>query len=151
MAITDPIRTSTIEDFIDLSENQEIDYNSLALFTEDITNSTFIYSFESVLNTYLEELKAISVEYTMTDKEYLEYRWRPYKMAQDLYGTTQLYFVILYINDTCNVKDFSLKSKTIKLIPGSRLKELLEMIVSAESNRISLNRDYVEERIADTQ
>lgn len=151
MAITDPIRTPTMEDFVDLAENNEIDYNSMALFTQDITDESFIYSFENVLSTYMEELRSVSVLYEMTDKEYLKYRYRPYQLSYDLYKTTQLYWVILYLNDTCNAKDFNLKSKQIRLIPGRTLKDLLEMIQSAEKDRIRLNREYIESKGADVQ
>lgn len=151
MAVTNPVKTSTIEDFIDLAENQEIDYNKLALFTKDVTNGAFIYSFENVLSTYMEELQALSQVYELTPQEKYKYRYNPYRMSNDLYNTTQLYWIILYLNDTCNAKDFDLKSGTIKLIPGTSLKKLIEMIVDAESMRIKLNREYMEEEGADVQ
>lgn len=145
MALTDPVRTSTIEDFIELGENDEITYNNMALFTRDLTNGAFIYSFENVIGNYLDELREAAVECTVTDSEWIEYRYNPYRLSNTLYGTTQLYYVILFMNNMISIKDFNLNSRKILLLGKTELNRFIDMIMSAESNRIKLNREYIEE------
>ena len=45
------------------------------------------------------------------------------------------------MNNTCNIKDFN--KRTIKMLYKSDMSDLLNAIVSAEKNRISLNRESI--------
>ena len=75
---------------------------------------------------------AKSVE--LSDKEYYTYRYRPKLLADYLYGNGELYFIILWLNDMWNVKDFN--SRKIKLISKSDLSETLSKINSSEKSFI---------------
>ena len=77
----------------------------------------------------------------MTENEFQKYRYKPKLLAYDLYGSTELYFAILFINGTCNIKDFN--RKNIKLIKKADMIALLEAIYNAEQNYISTNRSSI--------
>ena len=106
MATSDPAKTHTIEDFIDMKSNDNFTYATMALYMQSIVDKTTIYSSDNVLYTYLEDIKSFAIDYTFTEEEYQKYKYRPKLLAYDIYGSTELYFVILPINDTCNIKDF---------------------------------------------
>lgn len=142
MAISDPAKTHTISDFINMKNNDSFTYATMALYMQSIVDKTVIYSSDNVLYTYLEDLKQVSVEYTFTEEEYIKYKYRPKLLAYDIYGSTELYFVILAINDTCNIKDFN--KRKIRLLYKTDLDRLLNQIFSVEENRIHLNRKSIE-------
>ena len=77
----------------------------------------------------------------MTDSEFNKYRFKPKRLAYDLYGSTELYFAILFTNGICNIKEFN--RKNIKLIKKSDMILLLEAIYNAERNYISTNRSNI--------
>ena len=77
----------------------------------------------------------------MTDDEYHKYKFKPKLLAYDLYGSVELYFTILFLNGTCNIKDFD--RRVIKLIRKSDMIALLEAIYNAEQNYISSNRSAI--------
>lgn len=142
MATSDPAKTHTIEDFIDMKSNDNFTYATMALYMQSIVDKTTIYSSDNVLYTYLEDIKSFSIDYTFTEEEYQKYKYRPKLLAYDIYGSTELYFVILAINDTCNIKDF--KKRKIRLLYKSDLSDLLNRIMETETNRLSLNRKAIE-------
>lgn len=141
MANSDPTKTYKVEDFIDMQENDSFTYATMALYMQSIVDKTIVYSSDNVLYDYLEEIKSKAVDYTFSDSEYMKYKYRPKLLAYDIYGSTELYFVILAMNNTCNIKDFN--KRTIKMLYKSDMSDLLNAIVSAEKNRISLNRESI--------
>lgn len=141
MANSDPAKTYKVEDFIDMQENDSFTYATMALYMQSIVDKTIVYSSDNVLYDYLEEIKSKAVDYTFSDSEYMKYKYRPKLLAYDIYGSTELYFVILAMNNTCNIKDFN--KRTIKMLYKSDMSDLLNAIVSAEKNRISLNRESI--------
>ena len=141
MANSDPAKTYKVEDFIDMQENDSFTYATMALYMQSIVDKTIVYSSDNVLYDYLEEIKSKTVDYTFSDSEYMKYKYRPKLLAYDIYGSTELYFVILAMNNTCNIKDFN--KRTIKMLYKSDMSDLLNAIVSAEKNRISLNRESI--------
>lgn len=141
MANSDPAKTYKVEDFIDMQENDSFTYATMALYMQSIVDKIIVYSSDNVLYDYLEEIKSKAVDYTFSDSEYMKYKYRPKLLAYDIYGSTELYFVILAMNNTCNIKDFN--KRTIKMLYKSDMSDLLNAIVSAEKNRISLNRESI--------
>ena len=71
----------------------------------------------------------------LTDDEFIKYKYRPKILAYDIYGTTDLDFVILAINRISTPKDFVYKK--IKMISKRHLNELLTSIYNAEKNLIN--------------
>lgn len=142
MINTDPAKTHTVEDFIDMKSNDDYTYAIMALYMQSIVDKTVIYSSDNVLYTYLKELKSYSIKYTFTEDEYYKYRFRPKLLAYDIYGSTELYFIILALNDMCNIKDFN--KRTLNLLYKSDLSDLLSQIMETETNRLSLNRKAIE-------
>ena len=141
MPIINPAKTYNLSDFIDMKDNDNFTYSTLAVFMYSIDDKTVIYSSDNVIYHYREELKAASVPYTFTDKEYRKYAYRPKLLAYDIYGSTELYFILLAINDTCNIKDFN--KRTINILYKQDLSRLLNQISLAEENRLKINRTAI--------
>lgn len=136
--------TYTVEDFIELGKDiDDIQYSKFAILskaTSDVKNP-LIYAEHNVIYDYEEEFKTLALNVEMTDNEFLKYRFKPKLLAYDLYGSTELYFAILFTNGICSIKDFD--RKHIKLIKKSDMIALLEAIYNAEQNYISLNRSSI--------
>ena len=129
-----PETTYSVEDFISAGREVTITYNNLSLITklgEDIN-----FPMLNVLNDYILDIANSSVVKicTMTELEFLRYQYRPKLLAYDIYGTTDLYFVILALNGMCDVKEFS--KKKIKMLAKSDINTLLTWIYNAEKNLI---------------
>ena len=136
--------TYTVEDFIELGKSiDDIQYSKFAILSKasnDVENP-ILYAEHNVIYDYEEEFKILSQTIEMTDSEYHKYRFKPKLLAYDLYGSTELFFVILYINGMYNIKDFD--RRIIKLISKKNMTDLLEAIYNAEQNYITTNRSLV--------
>ena len=141
MANIDPACTYRLSDFINLKDNDEFTYDKYALYMQSYNVEHIIYSSNNSIYTYLDEMKDRSVIYTFSDEEFRKYQYRPKLLAYDLYGSTELYFIILALNDTCNIKDFN--KRKVRLMFRQDLSDILSQIFNAESNRLYLNRQTI--------
>jgi len=101
----------------------------MSLLEKDPQNN-IEYDVFNVVSDYMNELKAMAVEVTLSDKEYYTYRYRPKILAHYLYGNTELDFIILWLNDIWTPKDFNFK--TIRLVKNSDLAKALSAINASE-------------------
>lgn len=125
--------TFTLDQFADSKSSNDISYYSMSLLERD-PNTNIEYDVFNVVSDYMNELKEMSHFVTLTDTEYYTYRFKPKLLAKFLYGNTELYFIILWLNDMWSVKDFNLR--TIKLIKNTELAEALSKINASEKSFI---------------
>ena len=136
--------TYTVEDFIELGkEIDDIQYSKFAIFAKATADSTnpILYATHNIIYDYEEEFKKLALTIDMTDDEYIKYRMKPKLLAYDVYGSTEIFFVILFINGIYNIKDFD--KRTIKLLKKDTMIQLLEAIYNAERNYLLMNRSSV--------
>lgn len=137
--------TYTVEDFIELGKDiDDIQYSKFAILSKaaNEVKNPLIYAEHNVIYDYEEEFKKLALEVTMTESEFNKYRFKPKLLSYDLYGSTELYFTILFLNGMYNIKDFN--RKDIKLLKKNHMIELMEAIYNAEQNYIKTNRSSIE-------
>lgn len=135
---TDPNQSSTIEEFISFKDDTTISYNNLS-FRERYDNIS--YPIKNIIDDYFDELMELTKEVTMNETEFIKYKYRPRLLANDIYENPDLDFLILAINNICNMKEFD--SKTIKLIKVDDLEDFLTSIFNANKNDIDVyNNQY---------
>ena len=136
--------TYTVEDFIELGKDiddiQYYKFTILAKASSDVTNP-ILYAEHNVIYDYEEEFKKLALNVEMTDTEFNKYKYKPKLLAYDLYGSTEFFFVILFLNGMYSIKDFN--KRNLKLIRKSTMAELLTAIYNAERNYISSNRSAI--------
>ena len=134
--------TFTLDQFANSKSSNDVSYYSMRLLEKDPQNN-IEYDVFNVVSDYMNELKAMAKEVTLTESEYYTYRFKPKLLAHYLYGNGELYFIILWLNDMWSVKDFNLK--TIKLISNKELSEALSSINASERSFI---KSYNESALA---
>lgn len=136
--------TYTVEDFIDLGKSlDDMQYSKFAILSKAVSEvaNPIIFAEHNVIYDYEEEFKALSLSVEMTEQEFNKYKLKPKLLAYDIYGSTELYFTILFINGIYDLKDFN--RKNIKLIKKTDMLQLLEAIYNAEKNYINNNRSSI--------
>ncbi len=134
----DPSKTYTLTDFIEYGKQDEMTYNTFSILsiTNDIT-----FSEQCITDYYMEELKSIcEVIKNITEDEKARYRYRPDLLSYDLYGNTQLDYIILLCNGIIDPKEFDFKRGYIRLIPRGKLIRIMSEIYNSEYDWIRLNR-----------
>ena len=131
--------TSTLEEFASLLGSGEImNYNFSILDVKEINGETIQFEPDSIINDYLDLLKEKSVEVELDEQEKIKYFYNPELLSFDIYGTTELDFLILKLNGIIDPKEFNLSK--VKLLKQEDLKTLLSNIYNAEKEFLELNR-----------
>lgn len=135
-----PADTYTIQGFISTGRSNDVSYHYssiLELLDEDIYISA-----HNIFHDYKDELLDESVDVTLSDSEYYDYLYQPRRLAYKLYGYTDLYFVLMILNDICDVKDFNFKK--VKVLHPDSI-GILSRVINAEEYYINKNRSYISE------
>ena len=131
--------TYSVEQFIASEDTTLISYNKLSIFEKIDMNYMITHN---VLNDYIDELKKASSEYILDDLLYLKYKQKPKLLAYDCYGSTEMYFIILKLNNMYDVKQFN--KRTVRLIKKDKLENILSLISQSQSNILRTNKMKIE-------
>ena len=131
----DPALTYTLDDFVELQSVDNMTYYNFSIL-EIIDGVQHLD--HNLVEDYLKELEATCVTWELSNEEMSRYRYNPDLLAYDIYGSVQLDFVILLLNDMIDPKDFD--RRKLKLPYASSLSIFLNTLYSKESNYINENR-----------
>ena len=138
MAISNPALTYTLDDFISMKISDDMTYYNFSIL-EVIDGVEHLDS--NLVEIYLEELKSQCISVQFSEEELKKYKYNADLLAYDLYGSVQLDFVILLLNDMYDPKEFT--KKNVILPHSSKLAKFLNDVYSKEEGYIQQNRaDY---------
>lgn len=137
-SISNSEKTSSLEDFITAGESDAMTYSNFSIYHRCGNEKNVLIAINNVIYDYFDELKSLCKDVELTDAELLKYKYKPKLLSYDVYGSTQLYFIIMMINGMYDIKDF--KRKRIKLIYKDDLSAFLKQVGTAENTYISKNR-----------
>lgn len=135
---SNPALTYTLTDFIEVGKQDELTYTNFSILRYRM-NTTFIE--QNILDYYLAELKKLCKKITtFSEEEINKYKYAPDILAYDIYGTTQLDFIVLLCNGIIDPKEFDFKKGYILLPKANILSEFLSMVYNSEYEWLSTNR-----------
>ena len=135
MATRTPATTYTLDSFIQMKVADDMTYYNFSILE---VNGNIQHLDRNIVEDYIPELTDMSVEIELTDDEYRKYKYAPDLLAYDVYGSVQLDFILLLVNDMIDPKEFDFT--TVKLVYNSQLKEFLSEIETSESEYLSQTR-----------
>lgn len=131
----------TLDDVI-RGKNSRYDVNNVVFYTmtDDksliIRDSDLFTVYRRFINPYIGTFK-VSVE------QRVKYKCKPYLLSTDLYGTPDLAWLIMMLNDQQCASKFYLKS-TVRLIPIEYLEQMYDTIVTRSNGRLKDNwNEYI--------
>ena len=131
-----PDKTHTISEFISAGSviSNYFSYTDFSLIQR--LDKTY-YIIKNVLDDYIEEMKNRAILIELSDKEKDTYIYNPKLLSYKLYKTTMLYWVILKLNNQCNVHEFNLSSSKIYLLKPTDMFSILQLIYNSEKYAIA--------------
>lgn len=129
----------TIERFIDSASINQISYDKLSLF-EKIEDEDSYFLVYNVLNDYYDEIIDMSSWLVLTDEEYKKYRFKPKLLAHRLYGDPEIYFMLMFLNNVCNVKEFDFKR--LRILRPNELNSVVSKIYNSNAELITSKKGY---------
>lgn len=141
--MSDSTTTSTLESFINYKNlDNNVYYKDLSIFEKSIDGKSVLLSY-NILNDYRKEIFDFIIPITLTDEEFQKYQYQPKKLAYDLYGSTEYYYMILFINSMTNIKEFN--RRRINLMRAKDMSSVLSAIYSSESEYIERTQQLISE------
>ena len=140
--VANPALTFTLTDFIEAGRSDQLTYDTFSLFNE--LNGVNIATY-NIVSDYLRELKQICVQIpkeNITVDQLAKYKYNPDLLAYDIYGTTQLEFIVLYCNNIIDPKEFDFHHRYLYLPRASVLQTFLSEIYNADYNVLSQSKMY---------
>lgn len=138
----------TVKEYINNYNNEEITSSSFFLkqvFSSE-NNRKMIVNFNNLIIKYMPELKEIKVKVTLSNEEYAKYKYNPKVLSYDIYGTTELWFLILEANELHSITQFD--SKTIYLF-RTDIVEKLGRILNLEIDTKNYNEEEISSQLLD--
>lgn len=124
---------ATIEDDILRGTSRQTTHrafnNSLVIEYQG-TNEGVRLPANSIISKYKEYFDPYIDSVELTDDEQREYRYSPKKFSQDMYGTTEYWSMILFINECHSIIDF--EPVTVKYIVPEKITDLINEILILE-------------------
>lgn len=132
--MSDAALTYTIPQFIEMRYSDELTYHNFSII-EKINGLELLD--HNLIEDYLPELENLCVTCELSNEELKRYKYSPDLLAYDVYGSTQLDFVILFANGMIDPKEFTLKK--IKLPYRSHMTNFMSAVYNANQTYISQN------------
>lgn len=124
---------STIDELIEHVEKEDLTYRNLhTTIFMDINNEIIKIPYQSLAREYIHFLEKTVVYVQMNDKEKAIYRFKPKRLSNDLYGTTELWSALLEINYKSSIIDFDCE-KSVKVFDPKLLKKMINEILILEN------------------
>ena len=124
-------KTYTIREFIEAGQDIVVSYDNTS-FIETLYNIKF--PVHNVFRDYIEDIKDFAVDLELDDNEEYKYRYKPKLFCQEIYGNTEVYFIIMMLNGIADVKEFS--GHKFKVFEKSIMSRIIDSIYNAEKKQI---------------
>ena len=133
--IRDPAMTHTLEEFIEMKTGDNFTYRNFSILDKFGDVECLDHN---LIDDYMDVIEKLTQTVTLSREEFGKYKYSPDLLAYDIYGSVQLDFIILFINDMVDPKEFN--RQTIKLPYASVMAELLSEIYNSDQEYIKYNR-----------
>lgn len=137
-------KTYSVEQFIDMRSSDSTTYYNYSIM--EYLNG-FEYALTNILYDYQDEIEEQSVILKLNNLEFSKYKYRPWLLAYDIYGSEQASFIILALNGILSDREFDFQR--VRIIHPDVITSLLGRIYSANTTYINNNRSdlaYIEKK-----
>ena len=133
-------KTYTVQDFIDLGTSDEITYYNFSILEYLNGFDMFV---TNLLYDYEDEITDLAVTIRLSDIERAKYRYKPYLLSYDIYGSEEANFILMMLNGIIDPKEFDFNK--IKALKPGDLNTLLGRITSVNEDYLNNNRSKLQE------
>lgn len=124
---------STISSLAEYEKRLDLSHSKLYLKSlVDSDNNKLIVNSTSLANKYYDYILESVDIVKLTNKEYMKYRYQPKLFCYDMYGTPELWSLLLKINNFDSVAEFN--RKKIKVLSPTIFNILNEILLNEREN-----------------
>ena len=134
------LQCDNMSDFIKYEADLNISHKKLHLQSKltDNSGAPFVVNSNYLLSKYFDVVKKYTADYTMSDKEYIKYKYQPKMFCSDKLGTTELWSILLRLNNMTSFIEFD--HKTIRVPAASMVKQIINEVAVLDADLIKRNK-----------
>lgn len=126
-----------IGDFTKYEKELKVSHSSLFLKSSISTSDkNIIINAKSLISKYYDIIIKNTISVTLSDTDYLRYRYNPKLYCYEKYGTTELWSLLLKVNNMTSVTEFTSKSFTAF---SSKILDVINEVLILENDNIKDN------------
>lgn len=125
----------TLDDII--NANNRYNINKLTLYKPTL-DETLLIQDTTLFRMYMRFINQYIMRYRISDQQRAYYRYKPGLLSQDIYGTPELAWMIMQINDQECPSKFRLKS-TVRLIDPETLSSIYDFVLTKSNDKLNAN------------
>lgn len=132
--ISNPATTYTLTDFINEGVNDQLTYRNFSITR---TTNYAEMADQNMVDMYLDELKKLCIQIpveNISSDQIAAYKYQPDLLAYDVYGSTQLDFIVLICNGIIDPKEFDFRFRYLTLPKASVLQQFLSSVYNSEKD-----------------
>lgn len=110
--------------------NKQLDFSHDKMYLKSLVDSndnTLIINYTSLINKYYDIVLRHCYTITLKDNEYARYKFQPKLFCYETYGTTELWAILLKINNWTSVTQFN--AKTFKTFRPSIFEVINDILI----------------------
>ena len=136
--ISEFLSLATIPELIEFMKKQDTTHSKLHFKSSfDTSSGMLMINSGSILERYMDFITANSTTVAFSAEDFRKYRFQPKKLSLVLYQTTELWSLLLKINNMTSILDF--KKRSLLIPPASIIFNLLNEIIILEQKQIEAN------------
>ena len=118
----------TIEDYVRNFRAEGLTFNAFFLpqVFQQTSGEKLVVNGEDLMVKYMPEIKTMIQRITLSEKDFKKYQYNPKRLSFDLYGTTELWALLLDINELVSAAQFNLQ--TLNVFSGSIVDKLQRVL-----------------------
>lgn len=127
----------TLDDIV--NREDQYDVNNMTYYQMS-GDGAFVIMGGTLYDTYYRYIIPYVAEYNVTSAQQKYYRSKPHLLSADIYGTPDLAWLIMKLNNRESPSRFYLK-QTVRLIPKEHIQTLFSTLYSKAGDRITKNHN----------
>lgn len=135
-------KTYSVEDFI---SSRITDKNTYYNFSIHEYNKGCEFGITNILYDYMDELEENSIIVKLNQEELIKYKYKPWLLAFDLYGSEQSVFLIKILNGILHDNEFDLER--VKIVHPSIIGSILGRIYTSNTRLLNNNKSNINKSI----
>lgn len=139
---TRPDESYTLADYIREGSNSEVSFGNITIVKPEKYNGV-LFPISDIFMRYRDIIDAYVIEVKLTTDEREKYLYNPSLLSFDIYKTTELWCLLMFINNAVNFSKFRFTDK-VKIFDPNQL-DVINRILNNEQSTIDKNR--IENRI----
>lgn len=134
------IDTKTIDEFVSQSINNSIEFQNSSYF-EVVDSEIISEEYNIFRDRYYGLIINYTESYTMSDSDFIKYKYRPKLLSADLYNSIDYWYILLMVNNMSSILEFT--KKNIKVLTTDGI-AYIKSICKKEESTIAINKTEVD-------